>query len=159
MEGLRIINADPVMGESMSEEEVKEFLKTHTILHMGTVDKKGEPNVTPVGYYFDSTLNKIFIPTHKDSRKVRNVSSKNIISFCIDDPNPPYKGVRGKGEVGVLKEIQRNKVIAEKLLMRSIGNLEHPTSRWLLDEIEKGNEVILEITPNYYSTWDYSKST
>jgi hypothetical protein len=42
--------------------------------------------------------------------------------------------------------------------MRLLGTLEHPTARWLLDEIEKGTEVILEITPSYYSTWDYGKS-
>jgi hypothetical protein len=42
--------------------------------------------------------------------------------------------------------------------MRSLGSLEHPTSKWLLGEIEKGNEVVLKITPKYYSTWDYGKT-
>jgi len=27
----------------------------------------------------------------------------------------------------------------------------------LLSEMEKGNEVILKMTPNYYSVWNYSK--
>jgi hypothetical protein len=31
-------------------------------------------------------------------------------------------------------------------------------ARWILDETEKGKRVILEITPSYYSTWDYGKS-
>jgi hypothetical protein len=136
---VRVINADPEMGTSLTEGEAKEFMTNRTILHLGTVDSKGEPSVTPVGYYFDSDSNKIYILTHKNSKKVRNLSNNKIISFCIDDPNPPYKGVRGKG-------------------VRSLGSLEHPTSKWLLGEIEKGNEVILEISPRYYSTWNYGKA-
>lgn len=155
---VRVINADPEMGTGMTEKEAKEFMTTRTILHMGTVDKKGESNVAPFGYYFNSDSNKIYITTHKNSKKVRNLSNKKIISFCVDDPNPPYKGVRGKGEVKVHEEISHNRLIAEKLLMRSLGSLEHPTSKWLLGEIEKGNEVVLEVSPLYYSTWDYGKT-
>lgn len=153
---VRIINADPQMGTSMTEDEAKDYMTKHTILHIGIVDNKGESNVAPVGYYFDNSSSKIYITTHKNSKKVRNLSNKKIIPFCIDDPNPPYKGVRGKGEVRVHEEIDHNRLIAEKLLMRSLGSLEHPTSKWLLSEIEKGNEVVLEVSPLYYSTWDYS---
>jgi uncharacterized pyridoxamine 5'-phosphate oxidase family protein len=156
---VRVINADPEMGTSLTEGEAKEFMTNRTILHLGTVDSKGEPSVTPVGYYFDSDSNKIYIPTHKNSKKVRNLSNNKIVSFCIDDPNPPYKGVRGKGEVSIHEEIDYNRLIAEKLLMRTLGSLENPTSIWLLGEIGKGNEVILEISPRYYSTWNYGKTT
>jgi hypothetical protein len=31
-------------------------------------------------------------------------------------------------------------------MMKSVGSLDHPTAKWLLSEIEKGNELILEIT-------------
>jgi nitroimidazol reductase NimA-like FMN-containing flavoprotein (pyridoxamine 5'-phosphate oxidase superfamily) len=156
---VRVINADPQMGTSMTEHEAKEFMTKRTILHIGTIDNKGESNVTPVGYYFDSDSNKIYITTHKNSKKVRNLSNNKIVSFCIDDSNPPYKGVRGKGEVSIHEEIDYNRLIAEKLLMRSLGSLEHPTSKWLLGEIEKGNEIVLEISPRYYSTWNYGKTT
>lgn len=66
--------------------------------------------------------------------------------------------VRGKGEVSIHEEIDYNRLIAEKLLMRSLGSLENPTSIWLLGEIGKGNEVVLEISPRYYSTWNYGKA-
>ena len=155
---VRVINADPKIGTSMTEIEARDYLKKHTILHIGIVDRKGEPNVAPVGYYFDSNSSKIYVTTHKNSKKVRNLSNKKNVSFCVDNPNPPYNGVRGKGEVKVLEEINYNRLIAEKLLMRSLGSLEHPTSKWLLDEIEKGDEVVLEISPLYYSTWDYGKT-
>jgi len=44
-------------------------MTTRTIFHIGTLDVKGESNVTPVGYYFDNDSIKIYIPTHKIPRK------------------------------------------------------------------------------------------
>jgi general stress protein 26 len=155
---VRIINANPGMGAALAEEESKDFMTAHTIIHIGTVDDKGEPNVVPTGYYFDKESNEIYIPTQKGSKKVENLRNRNIISFCVDDTNPPYKGVRGKGKVKIHEDTNHNRNIAEKLLLRSVGSLEHPTAKWLLNEIEEGRGVMLEITPNYYSTWDYSKA-
>ena len=50
-------------------------------------------------------------------------------------------------------DINHNIPIAKKFIMKSIGSLDHPVAKWLLTQIENGNEVILEITPTYYSTW------
>lgn len=143
----------------MTEEHVKNFLTYNNgrlLIHIGIVDEKGEPNVFPTGYYFDRDSDKIYIATPKESKKVSNLRVKSIVSYCIDDPNPPYKGVRGKGKVKIHEEdINHNMAIAKKLSMSRIGSLEDPMSKWLLSETEKGNEVILEITPSYYSTWDF----
>jgi nitroimidazol reductase NimA-like FMN-containing flavoprotein (pyridoxamine 5'-phosphate oxidase superfamily) len=144
----------------VTEEHVKNFLTYNNgrlLIHIGIVDEKGEPNVFPTGYYFDRDSDKIYIATPKESKKVSNLRVKSIVSYCIDDPNPPYKGVRGKGKVKIHEEedISHNMAIAKKLSMSRIGSLEDPMSKWLLSETEKGNEVILEITPSYYSTWDF----
>lgn len=144
----------------MTEEDVKNFLTNNSgrlLIHIGIVDEKGEPNVFPTGYYFDRNLDKIHIATPKRSKKVSNLRVTSIISYCIDDLNPPYKGVRGKGKLKIHEDINHNMAIVKKLIMSRIGSLEDPTSKWLLSETEKGNEVILEITPSYYSTWDFGR--
>jgi hypothetical protein len=46
--------------------------------------------------------------------------------------------------------------IAKKLLMSNVGSLEDPRSKWQLSETERGEQVMLELTPSYYSTWDLS---
>jgi Pyridoxamine 5''-phosphate oxidase. len=123
------------------------------------VDEKGEPSVIPTGYYFDMNSNKIFITTGKSSKKVHNLrTTGNILSYCIDNPNPPYKGVRGKGKVKIHEDINHNIPITEKIMTRYVESLENPMAKWVLDETKKGNLIILEITPSYYSTWDYGKS-
>jgi nitroimidazol reductase NimA-like FMN-containing flavoprotein (pyridoxamine 5'-phosphate oxidase superfamily) len=157
---IKVINAHPGIATPLTEEDTKRFLANYKnlFMHIGILDRKGEPNMFPTSYHFDGSTNKIYIQTHKSSKKVENLIKNNIVSFCADDPNPPYKGVRGKGTVEMDEDISHNLSIAEKLLMKSLGTLEHPMARWLLNETEKGKRVILEITPSYYSTWDYGKS-
>jgi hypothetical protein len=43
-------------------------------------------------------------------------------------------------------------------MTRYVESLEDPMATWVLDETKNGNLIILEFTPSYYSTWDYSKS-
>ena len=47
--------------------------------------------------------------------------------------------------------------IAEKIMVRYLGSLEHPMARPLMSSVKNGDSVILEVSPSYYSTWDYSK--
>jgi hypothetical protein len=61
----------------MTEEYVKNFLTNNNgrlLIHMGTVDEKGEPNVFPTGYYFDRDSDKIYITTPKQSKKISNLN-------------------------------------------------------------------------------------
>src|SRR5215207_8094106 len=94
---VKVLSANDPLAGPMTEKESKDFLENKELLiHIGTVDEKGEPIVTPTGYYFDRDSDKIYITTQKNSKKVNNLRRKNTIYFCIDDPTPPYKGVRGK---------------------------------------------------------------
>jgi general stress protein 26 len=155
---LKIINADPVFGTPLSEQETRDFLTTRILnVHLGTVDEKGHANIHPVGYYYDTSKDKMYVQTSKQSRKIYNLRRNEMIYFCIDDPNPPYKGVRGKGSVKIHEDVNFNLPIIEKILLRYLGNLEDPMAQALLEMQKKGESVVLEITPKYYSTWDYSK--
>jgi general stress protein 26 len=155
---LKIINADPVFGTPLSEQETKDFLTTGVLnVHLGTVDEKGHANIHPVGYYYDTSKDKMYVQTSKQSRKIYNLRNNGMIYFCIDDPNPPYKGVRGKGSVKIHEDVNFNLPMIEKILLRYLGTLEDPMAQALLEMQKKGESVVLEITPKYYSTWDYSK--
>ena len=103
---LKILNASPGFGAPLSERDLKDFLTTKVMnLHLGTVDEKGHSNIHPVGYYYDHLENKFYILTAKESKKTHNLSRNETVYFCVDDPNPPYKGVRGKGTARILKEV------------------------------------------------------
>jgi general stress protein 26 len=155
---LKILNASPGFGMPLTEQEIKDFLTTKVLmLHLGTVDEKGHTNIHPVAYHYNPSNNKFYILTEKESKKVHNLKSNEMIYFCVDDPSPPYKGVRGKGTIRISEDLQFNISIMEKVIPRYGGKLEDPTSQALLKEFKKGDAVVLEIDPKYYSTWDYSK--
>jgi general stress protein 26 len=159
MRTLKIIDAsEPGFGGPMTEDEVRDFLRlSKKNVHISTLDEKGEPNIHPTWYYFENDTDKIYIESGKASRKTRNILRNNVIYFCIDDDNIPYKGVRGKGTVRISEDMKFNIPIIEKILIKYLGSIDHPISQLLLNTARKGDAILLEITPKFYSAWDDSK--
>jgi hypothetical protein len=60
---------------------------------------------------------------------MENLSRNDTIYFCIDDPSPPYKGVRGKGNVKVFHEVNFKVLISK-------NGVEHPIANELIDAIK-----------------------
>lgn len=156
---MKILNAsEPGLGSSMTEEEVRDFLTNSKLFaRLGTIDEKEDPNVHPVWYYFDN--GRIYFETGKNSKKVRNIRKRNNIYFCIDETNPPYKGVRGKGTAVISEDISINVPIAEKIIIKYTGSLDNNMAKFLMDTIKRGESVIIEIIPHFYATWDHGKGT
>jgi hypothetical protein len=112
---MKIINAYPGVGEPMTEEEVKSFIANNDnnlLIRLGIIDEKGEPNVAPLAYYYDVS-NSIYFTTRVTTKKVSSLRRRNIVGYCIDDPNPPFKGIRGKGIVKIHEDVTYNITIAK----------------------------------------------
>lgn len=155
---MKLFNASPGFGQQMTLEETQRFLISDVRnIYLGTLDDKSEPNIHPVWFYYDNQKNKIYVETAKSSKKIQNLNQKNVIYFCIDDSTPPYKGVRGKGKTKISTDIDFNYFIAEKIMIKYLGNLDHPMASVLLENVRKGESVLIEISPKYFSTWNYGK--
>jgi general stress protein 26 len=156
---MKIVNAsEPELGGPMTEDEVRDFLvNSKKNVHISTLDEKGEPNIHPTWYYFDNNKDKIYIESGKASRKTQNLRKNNIIYYCIDDDNIPYKGVRGKGTVRISQDVNYNLSIIEKIVVRYLGSIEDTMSQNIISTIRNGDAIILEITPKFYATWDHGK--
>ena len=101
---------------------------------------------------------KLYVETSKTSKIVQNIQQKNMVYFCIDDENLPYRGVRGKAFVKISTDVEDNIPIAERIMIKYTGNLENKVAKMLMDGVKAGQSAILEISPTYYSTWDHSES-
>jgi general stress protein 26 len=76
-----------------NNQEIKGILTAGALMiHLGTVDEKGHANIHPAWYYYDSSTDKLYIQTGKQSKKTYNVRNNEIIYFCIDDKNLHTKG-------------------------------------------------------------------
>ncbi len=152
---MKIVHASPGFGSELTETQTIDFLsKSKLNLLLGTIDESGEPNVHPVWYLYDN--GKLYVETAKTAKKTKNIRNKNSVYFCVDDETMPYKGVRGKGTVRILEDIQANIPIAEKIMIKYTGNLENEVAKFLMDGVKNGFSVLLEITPKYFATWDHS---
>jgi nitroimidazol reductase NimA-like FMN-containing flavoprotein (pyridoxamine 5'-phosphate oxidase superfamily) len=153
---VKIYNASPGFGVAMTKPEIDSFLqKSKLNVQLGTVDKKGEPMIHTVWYYYMN--DKLYIETSKNSQKANNIRRKNVIYFCVDDEQMPYKGARGKGTAMIIEDVKKTTPIAEKIMIKYTGSLDNPIAMKLMDAVKAGLSVIIEVTPEYYSTWDFSK--
>ena len=155
---MRILEGSAGFSAPLTEQEAKEFLSDSKLnVHIATLDANGRPNIHPTWYYFESSRDKIYIETSKSSKKAFNIRKNNTVYFCVDAPNMPYKGVRGKGTVRIHEDIEHNIPISNKIMLKYLGSIEHPIAKTLIGYVKKGDAIILEITPSYFSTWDDSK--
>jgi len=152
---MKIVNAMPGLGKLLSEQQVRDFLARSKLnLQLGTIDEKGEPNIHPIWYIFEN--DRIYVATPKKSKKAENSLRQKLVYFSIDDESFPYKGVKGKGTVKSLEDINYNVKIAEKIITKYMGNLENDLAKWIINEIRQGNEAVLEINPKFYSAWSFA---
>lgn len=156
---MKVIQAIPGMPSSVTEQEVKKFLESKLNMQLATLDPDGNPVIQPVWFYHDSELGKLYTGTQKESKKVRNLQQNpDKVYFSIDDESYPYKGVKGRGEARIIREIQRNVDIIEKINLKYLNTQDHPLAKRLLDNAKSGVEVVIEISPKFYSAWDFAKA-
>ncbi|MDE1858706.1 MAG: pyridoxamine 5'-phosphate oxidase family protein [Thaumarchaeota archaeon] len=152
---IRTYEADKGVG--MSEAEAKRFLaESRSVIKLGTVDSSGEPNVHPVWYCFEPEGSVIYAFVGKPSRKAANIEKTRMVYFLVDQDRWPYIGVRGKGGARELTGGPEAMAIVEKILARYVKK-DHPMFAQFLGNAKKGEYVVVEITPRYFSTWDYGK--
>ena len=143
---------------SMTRDEAEKFLESKLTLQLATTDEKGEPNIQPVWFYYDKDEGKLLIITSKVAKKTQNLRNSPTIYFSIDDANPPYKGVKGKGNATIVEDPNRIVPRAEKISIKYLGTLDHPAAKEMADRSKNGEGILVEISPKFFSTWDFGKS-
>jgi nitroimidazol reductase NimA-like FMN-containing flavoprotein (pyridoxamine 5'-phosphate oxidase superfamily) len=140
----------------MNQSEIDIFLSSSKIpLRLGTVDSKGDPMIHPVWFHYSN--GKLYLTSIKENRKVRNIRGKKTVYFSVDTDAEPHKGVKGKGTAVILTDVVKAVPLTEKLVAKYLGNLNTPMAKRMVQGVRTGATVLVEITPLYFSTWDYTK--
>jgi len=153
---MKIVNATSEVP-GMTREEIEKFLDSKLNLQLGTTDDHGEPNIQPVWFYYDKVGEKLLLTTSKLARKTQNLRKKPIVYFSIDDENTPYKGVKGKGTATLVEDPEQIVPHGNRISMKYLGTLDHPIAKMISEGSKNGNNVVVEIIPKFFSTWDYGK--
>jgi general stress protein 26 len=159
---LKIVQAIPGRPNTVTEAEVKTFLENNNNklnLQLATIDDEGYPNIQPVWFYFDKDSEKIYVGTQKTTKKIQNIQrNPDKIYFSIDDENFPYKGVKGRAVASLSDDVSKNMKIVERINLKYLGTLEHPLAKMLMENTQNGTEIVVELTPTYFSAWDFGKA-
>ena len=144
-------------GLGMTEVEAKDFfIKSKSNMMLGTIDATGNPCVHPVWYYFDPQSLKLYMFTDRKSAKASNIRRRNAVYFDVDDDKFPYKGVRGRGHAKEVTDETTALSFMGKILARYIKP-DHPLTSRYMSGVKGGRDMIVEITPAYFTAWDLSK--
>ena len=65
--------------------------------------------------------------------------------------------VKGKGSVTIIEDPTISVSEGEKISMKYLGTLDHPIAKMITEHSKKGDNVVIEINPKFFSTWDYGK--
>ena len=97
--------------------------------------------------------------TQKSTKKFQNIRrNPDKIYFSIDDENFPFKGVKGRAVAKISEDIQKNLSIVEKINIKYLGTIEHPLAKMIMENTKNGIEVVIELTPKFFSAWDLGKA-
>jgi pyridoxamine 5'-phosphate oxidase family protein len=143
--------------ESTFTDEEREYLAAHDLGRLATIGSDDEPDVVPVGYWFntDGTID-IGGPRLSTSRKFHNVEARPHVAFVVDDTVPagagPFRpgvgrGIEVRGRAEALVGVQPPELGGD-LFSREVLRI-HPAEivSWHIDparsdlSVLKGNEA------------------
>jgi general stress protein 26 len=156
---MKVIQAIPGIPTPVTNDEVTELLQKKLNLQLATVDENGYPTIQPVWFYYDNNSGKIYTGTQKGTLKVKNIrANPNKIYFSLDEETFPPKGVKGRASATISENIEKNVSLLEKINLKYLGTLKHPLAEMLMENGRTGVEVIIELSPKYFSAWDFGKA-
>jgi general stress protein 26 len=141
----------------LDHSEIEKFMTEKKIpLSLGAVDETGEPIIYPVWFLFVN--DSIFFFTNNDTRKVKDLGRTKRVYFSIDTESDPLMGVKGKARATILRDIAKSQDIFRKIIMKYMGDAKNSYAKSMLERIEAGTTIVVELSPIFYSTWDYGKT-
>ncbi len=131
----------------MTPEELSEFLtQTKIFMKVGTIGPDGWPAVNPVWYEYDG--DSFWIITKELTGFCQNMRRDPRVSLCIDNPEPPYKRVIGRGRVELVEGDWVE--MGRRMVIRYLG----PQGLDYFEATLEIPRVLVRIRPELVSTWN-----
>jgi len=138
--------------QKLGDEEIYKFISDTKIpIRVAFIKPNGTPSV--ISLWFEQINGKIYCATQKSAKIVSYLQKNPICGFEIATDKPPYKGIRGDGNVKILNDKGMN--ILGILMDKYLGEKESTLSKYL--KTNSDTEVAIEITPQKIDSYDYSK--
>lgn len=130
---------------------IENYLTTTVVpMRLACVGKDEFPRVISLWYRYENGY--FYCVTHDTSPLRYLLENDARVGFEIATNEPPYRGVRGQGEVA-LSSLDDSPTL-KLLLERYLGDDQSSLAQWLLSRSEQ--EMLVTLTPHRFFSWDYS---
>ena len=139
-------------SSSWKEREIFSFLNSTEVPMRIAANADNCPLICSIWFKFDQGSQIIMGATQGSSRLAQILQKTSKCAFEISTNNTPYKGVRGQAQVTLGAD--NAKETLQELIDRYLGNTNNDLANWLINRADK--EVLIELRPDWISSWDYS---
>ena len=135
-----------------SQAQITAFLEKTTVpMRPACHGNAGFPLACSLWFCFQE--NSLWCASHENSHIVKLIQQNNKVGFEIGVNQPPYQGVRGQGEVTLVRE--RAADILAAMLQRYEIEQDSTLAKWLLSRVK--DEYALRIDIKRITAWDYTQ--
>lgn len=139
-------------GASPTDAAIIAFLEDSRIpLRLAVNDASGCPLVVSLWFLYEDGA--IWCATNAKARVLAHLSREGRCGFEVAGDTPPYRGLRGRGQVSLHPE--RGGAVLKHLLARYGIAADSRLAAMLLARIDQ--EVAIRIAPERFSSWDFSR--
>lgn len=136
-----------MMDDSMSKEELGQYLSQPIIARLATIGKDGYPNVHPLWFLYQNE--EIIISTGKDTTKTKNIKANPNVGIIIDTVEETgLKAVIFRGKADLIDD--ETKETTKKVLLKYLGTEDDPMFQMLINM----PRTIIKIKPEKIVSWD-----
>tara|TARA_A100001011_G_scaffold383596_1_gene455021 strand:+ start:1129 stop:1572 length:444 start_codon:yes stop_codon:yes gene_type:complete len=140
-------------SSAWNQSRIFSFLSENTIPIRLAVIQDKHLLICSVWFSVDPETLVISCVSHRKSQLVKSLMADPRVGFEIALNEPPYKGVRGKGNAKLTQENVSNTL--HEVIVHFLGSTDSKLARWLLGRAEE--EYVIKITPSWITSWDYSE--
>jgi len=143
------------MPSRLSRAERERFLGGRHVAVLVTIDESGAPVPTPIWYRYRD--GRFLFRTAASAAKTANVRGDPRVSVCVQDERPPYKAVIAHGTATVEQSHEELASETPRHYLGAVGAIGY--QRTARSAIEAGPEVTLALTPERWTTFDFTPET
>ena len=140
--------------QPMPREAIERFLQQPIVAILSWLNPSGDVASSPV--WFEYRDGKIYVASSSAFAKVRAMRRNPRVSFCVQDPEPPYRYVTIRATATVRADPEAARALDERCAYRYLGRTAAGYYLQTMATSYPGESRLVELTPTHVSSMDGS---
>jgi len=142
----------PQPNQTMAHDEIERFLTQPLVGILSWTTPKGEVASSPVWHEYRD--GKLWIASSSAFAKGRAIAKNPAVSFCVQDPEPPYRYVSIRATAVVHPDKEAAHALDSRLAIHYLGPSGGRYYNEFIAPTYPGEGRLLELTPKHVSSMD-----